>query len=249
MSFFGKNIKKLRQFKSLSQQAFGDIFDIKRATLGAYEEERSEPKIETIIKIANYFGIPIDDLLTRELKIHQILRLNTDLATEEDIVSNEQLTAIPFVNTVILKEYHEKYKDREFIKNLPEIRLPVQSEYKFMAFEVDNLEMTTGNQGFYPKDIVIGRKMEPSDIFSDLKLSIIVTADSCLFRRVRKDGEQFIIKADHKGIPDNEMTLNEIKEIWQIDYVFYYRLPEHAPSIEEEIHDLRLQIERLKEKF
>ena len=46
MSFFGKNIKKIRSVKSLSQQAFADLFDLKRGTLGAYEEGRSEPKIE-----------------------------------------------------------------------------------------------------------------------------------------------------------------------------------------------------------
>ena len=65
MSFFGKNIKKIRSVKNLSQQAFADLFDLKRGTLGAYEEGRSEPKIDTIIKVAKYFSIGIDSLLPR----------------------------------------------------------------------------------------------------------------------------------------------------------------------------------------
>ena len=54
MSYFGKNIRKIRNVKKLSQQAFAELFELKRGTLGAYEEERSEPRIETIIKIANH---------------------------------------------------------------------------------------------------------------------------------------------------------------------------------------------------
>ena len=50
MSFFGKNIRKIRSVKTLSQQAFAELFDLKRGTLGAYEEGRSEPKIETILQ-------------------------------------------------------------------------------------------------------------------------------------------------------------------------------------------------------
>ena len=54
MSLFGKNIRKIRNVRNMSQQSFADLFDLKRGTLGAYEEGRSEPRIETILKIANY---------------------------------------------------------------------------------------------------------------------------------------------------------------------------------------------------
>ena len=37
MSFFGKNIKKIRIAKKLSQTAFAELFGLKRTALGAYE--------------------------------------------------------------------------------------------------------------------------------------------------------------------------------------------------------------------
>ena len=40
MSYIGKNIKKLRSVKGLSQAKFAELFDIKRASIGAYEEGR-----------------------------------------------------------------------------------------------------------------------------------------------------------------------------------------------------------------
>ena len=67
MSFFGKNIKKLRVLNSLSQQEFGKLFDLSRASIGSYEEERADPKIDALIKIAKHFKLNIHELLTSEL--------------------------------------------------------------------------------------------------------------------------------------------------------------------------------------
>ena len=57
MSFFGKNIKFLRTTNRLSQTAFAEIFNLNRAVIGAYEEERAEPKVEIFVKVAQYFSV------------------------------------------------------------------------------------------------------------------------------------------------------------------------------------------------
>lgn len=69
---FSKNIKKIRSVKGLNQEAFGQLFDLSRATVGAYEEGRALPKIETLIQIANYISVSIDDLLLGNLTVNQI---------------------------------------------------------------------------------------------------------------------------------------------------------------------------------
>jgi|GEM_PF-4098116 len=67
MSFFGQNIRFLRNSRQMSQSAFAEVFGLKRTAVGAYEEERAEPKVELFVKIANYFGIPLEDLVCRSL--------------------------------------------------------------------------------------------------------------------------------------------------------------------------------------
>ena len=67
MSFFGKNIKKLRTLNNLSQQEFGNLFGLSRASIGSYEEGRADPKIDSLIKIARHFNLNIDQLLTSEI--------------------------------------------------------------------------------------------------------------------------------------------------------------------------------------
>lgn len=67
MSFFGQNIRFLRNSRQMSQSAFAEVFGIKRTAVGAYEEERAEPKVELFVKIAKYFGISLEDLLCHNL--------------------------------------------------------------------------------------------------------------------------------------------------------------------------------------
>lgn len=73
-TILAKNIKKLRLFKGLNQTEFAALFDLKRSSIGAYEEGRAEPKLEALIKISNYFDLPIDEIVKGELTVNQIAR-------------------------------------------------------------------------------------------------------------------------------------------------------------------------------
>lgn len=55
MSIISSNIKFLRKKKGLTQQQFADQINIKRSLVGAYEEERAEPKYELLKVIAAFF--------------------------------------------------------------------------------------------------------------------------------------------------------------------------------------------------
>lgn len=78
MSFFGKNIRKIRIAKKMTQTEFAELFDLKRTALGAYEEGRAEAKIDTVIKIADYFKLTLDQLLRKELTINEIFHFRDD---------------------------------------------------------------------------------------------------------------------------------------------------------------------------
>jgi transcriptional regulator with XRE-family HTH domain len=71
MSILGSNIKKLRSLHKLSQQEFGDLFELSRGSVGSYEEGRADPKIDSLVKIAAYFKVNIHDLLTRDMKFSE----------------------------------------------------------------------------------------------------------------------------------------------------------------------------------
>ena len=58
-----KNLKKLREIHGLSQQRFADLFNLSQQSIYKYENDISEPSIETLTKIADYFNTSIDYLV------------------------------------------------------------------------------------------------------------------------------------------------------------------------------------------
>ena len=251
MSFFGKNIKKIRSVKSLSQQAFADLFDLKRGTLGAYEEGRSEPKIDTIIKIANYFSIQIDDLLTNELTVNELLRFRGELTTDVEDIKREQFAIIPCITETVSSEYISLYDNKNFIKELPILQLPLNPEKEFRGYTVTNLEMTNHDNGFYPKDIVIGENV-PSTVLKKLNNGTLVVAlveDKLIFRRLYITKNTAVLRADHKNIEDKEYPIAEIKELWRIRYVFCRRIPEFADGVEDKLFSIEQELLKMKKKL
>lgn len=64
MSTIGKNIKKFRQEKELSQDKLSKLADLSLNTVVKIElDESPNPTIETIQKIAKALGVSVDDLL------------------------------------------------------------------------------------------------------------------------------------------------------------------------------------------
>ncbi len=67
MSTAGKNLKYLRKLRGWTQEEFAAKLKIKRSLLGAYEEERAEPRIEVLEIVGDLFKLTLDDLLRKEL--------------------------------------------------------------------------------------------------------------------------------------------------------------------------------------
>ncbi|WP_430425919.1 helix-turn-helix domain-containing protein [Maribacter litoralis] len=248
MSYFGTNIRKIRSLKSLSQQAFAELFNLKRGTLGAYEEGRSEPKLETLIKIANYFSIPIDDLLTTELTVNNLLKFKGNLTVEQDLGEQEFFIKVSCITALNQGDYMKYYNKDSYIQDLPFLSLPINPDKKFRAYTVQNLEMSRNELGMFPKDIAVGEWV-PSTVYSKLNngtLVFIVTESNIILRRLFITNDNFVLRADHKNVEDVELKLKDIKEMWRVRYVFYHRLPETNFNIEEKLFQLEKDFDRLK---
>ena len=64
MSIIGKNIKRLRQAKGISQDKLSKLADVSLQTIVKMElDDKSNPTIETVQKIAKAYDVSVDDLL------------------------------------------------------------------------------------------------------------------------------------------------------------------------------------------
>ena len=134
MTKIGANIKKIRTTKGLSQQAFADLFDLTRGNISSYEENRAEPRIETMVQIANYFGIPLNQFITENLSIHEILKYNGDklIGEETDIISL-QLREVPFVNEAIYMKCSYQQLSFHDWNSFPKLILPEVNNRTMLA--------------------------------------------------------------------------------------------------------------------
>lgn len=57
---FGKRIRSIRQNAECSQKEFCTVLDIPQSTLSAYETDRMQPTVATLINIATKFNVSLD---------------------------------------------------------------------------------------------------------------------------------------------------------------------------------------------
>ncbi len=66
MSNIAKNLRLLRKGTGLSQEAFGELFDLTRGKIASYESG-TLPKIDTLLEIANHFNIGIEAMILQDI--------------------------------------------------------------------------------------------------------------------------------------------------------------------------------------
>lgn len=64
----GENIYRLRTEKNLSQGDLADALEVSRQSVSKWENNSAVPELDKLIKMAQIFGITIDELVTGEVK-------------------------------------------------------------------------------------------------------------------------------------------------------------------------------------
>lgn len=179
MTKTGKNIKKIRNIKGLSQQAFAELFQLTRGNISSYEEFRAEPKIETLVKIANYFSIPLSSLVEKELSVNELLHYNTTLVVEtEKLKVTQQLAQVSYVPVLYINDYIAQFSNPEFLSKLPQITVPSNSRFRLIAIEVENQEELPNGFNYKNGDMLIYEEVVRENIHRIIgKLGMMVNAE------------------------------------------------------------------------
>jgi transcriptional regulator with XRE-family HTH domain len=67
MHFLGKNLRYLRKQSSRTQSEIATLIQKGQTTIGNWENGISEPSLNELMIISNYFDIPLDTLLKTDL--------------------------------------------------------------------------------------------------------------------------------------------------------------------------------------
>lgn len=256
MSIIGKNIRKIRTVKKLSQAAFAELFNLARPSVGAYEEERSEPKLETVIQIAHYFGISVDSLLTKELTINDLYNFNVHLGEDIKIKTPQEKRAPlgeEFIKSVLVPadkqiEYIVHIANRDFISKLPKVLLPGYHDQNIRAFEMNADDMHDNFHGLNLGDLVFGKKMTAPYKFVKGRLYVVVSSEKIWIRRANPRRESLELYPDNSNFNPVEMKQGAILETWEV--VGYFTTKIDAPTlITERIMHLENQFDTLNARL
>jgi len=101
---FGDKLKKLRSDKRKTQEEVAVYFNIAPNTWSNYENNKREPDIDMLPKIADYFGVTIDSLLYDTKDLSFAAYLDKDFNRLPDEAKKDVKKYIEFVKS----NYKEK---------------------------------------------------------------------------------------------------------------------------------------------
>jgi transcriptional regulator with XRE-family HTH domain len=233
MSKIPANIKFLRKKKGLTQQQFADQLGIKRSLVGAYEEERADPKYELLKKIAIFFDVSIDDFINETIDEQWAPKPKGDpanlrvLSISVDKDDNENIELVPLKASA---GYLNGYADPEYVAKLPKFYLPMFKQGTYRAFEIKGDSMLPLVSG----TIIIGEYLENwSDIKAGETYVIISKTEGVVYKRA---GNKFKENRNLKLISDNpvydpyEISGEDVLEVWKAKAYISTHLPMPTPE-------------------
>lgn len=247
MSFFGKNIRKIRTIKKLSQSSFADIFELKRASVGAYEEGRSEAKIDTIIQIAKYFSLTIEQLVAKELTVNDITHFNPSKPAQIKAKNGNSNLSILLIKLAIAKNYIKEISNKEYLENLPRLSIPRITESGMRAFEHGDCDMSFAQSGITKGDILIAKKVKDINSIEINKIYVFVLKNEIITRRLVSFDTEIVTKTNTTPFKIKAFDKEEILECWEVKYNITNSFDNVFP-LEQRFNDLERKIDKVLKK-
>ncbi|TYR36493.1 LexA family transcriptional regulator [Sphingobacterium phlebotomi] len=233
MSNIASNLKFLRKKKGLTQQQFADALEIKRASVGAYEEDRAEPKYELLRKIAQFYDLTMDELANDVIdeKWRPQPKSNASnlrvLSITVDGGDRENIELVPVKASA---GYLNGYGDPEYVAELPKFSLPMFNQGTYRAFEIKGDSMLPLPSG----SIIIGEYIENwHDIKPNQTYVVVSKEDGVVYKRVAykfKEEKGLKLVSDNKTYEPYWVNTEDIIELWKAKAFISTELPEPSPE-------------------
>ena len=245
-SFWSTNLKFLRNRRKFSQDSFAAQIGITRAKLNGHENGVSKnPPIEDLVKISDFFGISVDNLLRVNLaklsgqELEELEAGNDSYATGTKIriltttVSADNKDNIELVPVKARAGYTAGYSDPEYISKLPVFNLPnLPQDRKYRMFPTTGDSMHPVPEGAF----VIGEFIEDwKSLKADTPCIVITKNEGIVFKLVSKGKKekQLSLRSLNPTYATYEVPVAEILEIWRFRSLVTDTLPEAETSTEQ----------------
>ncbi len=248
MAISNQNMKYLRKLRGWTQEEFANKLRIKRSLLGAYEEQRAEPRIDVLEVVCDIFKLTLDDVLRKDLSDNK----SNYLAKRRAIKLATGRSDIPFVPVKAAAGYLAGYADPEFVDELNTFTLPMLSGGNYRAFEIIGDSMLPTPSG----SVIVGEKIENVDDVKNNTACIVVSRnEGIVYKRVQKSGRsknKLTLVSDNPVFHPYTVNVEEVIEMWQAQVVIskantQQRLDMH--QLANIVTDLQEQVTSMKKRM
>jgi transcriptional regulator with XRE-family HTH domain len=218
MSLFSDNIRTLRARHKTSQEKLAESLSITRGRYVKYEDGTSEAPYDILKKIAHYYHISIDLLLSvdvRKIDTEDLLKLENNRLVLPIMVDRDGENFIEVVTQKVKAGYLNGYADPEYIESLQQISLSFLGSGKHRGFPVEGDSMPPHEDG----SIIIGRYIESMGDVLDGKTYIFITKnEGMVYKRLNKNKKNvLVLESDNRLYPNYEVKASDLLEIWEYE--------------------------------
>lgn len=216
MSFLASNLKFLRKQKGITQNELAEKLAVQRTMISAYEDGRSEPKLQTLKLLSEILDVGLEELLDHDIETKgrkAIQKRGINILT---IATNDEKENITMVPQKASAGYLNGYSDPEYMESLPQFNLPNLSQNAtYRAFELAGDSMLP----LIPGTIVIGSYVDQLKDIKSGKTYVLVTAtEGVVYKRVfnylNENGKLFLV-SDNDHYKPFEIRGEDVLEAWE----------------------------------
>ncbi|MFN3795691.1 MAG: XRE family transcriptional regulator [Chitinophagaceae bacterium] len=249
MSYAGKNLRYLRKLRGWTQEEFANKLKVKRSLIGAYEEERAEPKLEVLEAVSAIFKYTLDELLLKDLseaKGGSYLEQRRKLKMAADSVT------IQFVPVKAAAGYLAGYADPDFLDELNTFTLPMLAPGSYRAFEIIGDSMLPTPSG----SVIVGEKVEDLEEVKNSNTYVVLTKnEGVVYKRILRNNRQknkITLVSDNPIYEPYQVGTDEVLEAWKAVYIMQKANMANrwdVNSLAGMVNNLQEQVSSLKKKL
>jgi transcriptional regulator with XRE-family HTH domain len=243
-----QNMKYLRKLRGWTQEEFANKLRIKRSLLGAYEEERADPRIDVLEVVCDIFKLTLDEILRKDLSDNK----SNYMAKRRAMKLASGRPDIPFVPVKAAAGYLAGYADPEFVDELNTFTLPMLAGGNYRAFEIIGDSMLPTPSG----SVIVGEKVEKIDELKNDSACIVVSRhEGIVYKRVQKHGrskEKLTLVSDNPIYHPYTVKSEDVLEMWQAQMVISKANQQQRwdmGQLANIVSDLQEQVVSLKKKM
>ncbi|HXL56951.1 MAG TPA: LexA family transcriptional regulator [Chitinophagaceae bacterium] len=217
MSYAGKNLRYLRKLRGWTQEEFANKLKIKRSLVGAYEEERAEPRLDVLENLCGIFKLSLDELLLKDLAGTKGNGNYLDKRRQLKMAAEAQV--IQFVPVKAAAGYLAGYADPEFLDELNTFTLPMLAPGNYRAFEIVGDSMLPTPSG----SVIVGEKVDSiEDIKANNTYIVISKNEGIVYKRVMKNNRmknKLILVSDNPQYSPYNVNTEDVLEVWKAQMI------------------------------